>query len=561
MHLRGRSATASLALLLVAATAMPAFAVEDTTPPVGTLSIASYDWQTEVVGLNVAATDTESAVATVEISSDGVTWASYPYAAIVDWPVFDPAAGGSAGVGTRTVRARWTDAAGNTSAPASTRLYVGNYGALEFPSPAITGQSFTIRPIYPEGFVPNSTDPCSWELLWGDTGSLRDGAYNATFGSIFTSGLSTRGFCGAWTFTLPYTDVRQFEVFFNGQTFGIADEPWGKRAMIYPSVGSTNRRITASNIPLVQVLPNKFGPLTLGESITYTAYPLGLTLRSDDTWMAFYPGDPIGPRYKLQYGGSTLTFTPPVTGTWLVTWNGIHHPGLALNATYDPPVRKPDVYRPNTTAPVARIAPGGAGPTIPVALSWSGTDTGWGIARYQLQRSVDGGAWYGVTLPTALTKSITQHLALAHSVRYRVRAIDRAGNVGYWDYGPTFTPRAKSDADPAVTYTGTWATDADPTAIGGSLHQSSTAGSAARLAFTGRDVAWVAETGPGKGKAKVYVDGVLKATVDLYAATDAPRRIVYRQHWSTAGSHVIRIVVEGTLGRPLVTLDWIAFLS
>jgi hypothetical protein len=545
-------------VLLVTASAVPAFAADDTTPPVGTLSISSYAWQTEIVGLNVSATDTESAVATVEISSDGVTWASYPYAPTVDWDPFDPAAGGAPGIGSRTVRARWTDASGNTSAPVSTRLYIGMYGALEFPSPAITGQAFTIRPIYPVGFVPNTSDPCSWELMWGDTAALRDGDYNATFGSLFTSGLSTRGFCGPWTFTLPYTDVRQFQVLFNGQIFGISDEPWGKRAMIYPTVGSTNRRITASNIPLVHVLPNKFGPLTLGESITYTAYPIGLTLRSDDTWMAFYPGDPIGPRYKLQYGGSMLTFTPPTTGTWLVTWNGIHHPGLALNATYDPPVRRADTYRPNTTAPVAKIGVGTAGPTVPVALTWSGTDTGWGLKGYQLQRSIDGGTWTGVALPTAMTTTITQQLSPGHSARYRVRATDKAGNVGYWDYGPTFTPRLLSDSDARVTYSWQWATEADPTANGASLHTASAVGAAARLAFTGRDLAWVAETGPGKGRAKVYLDGVLKATVDLYAASDTPRRIVFRWHWSSAGSHVIRIVVEGTLGRPAVTIDGIA---
>jgi len=61
-------------------------------------------------------------------------------------------------------------------------------------------------------------------------------------------------------------------------------------------------------------------------------------------------------------------------------------------------------------------------------------------------------------------------------------------------------------------------------------------------------------------KAKVYVDGVLRATIDLLAGVKTPRTIVYRVHWSTSGSHRIRIVVEGTVGRPTVTFDGFVIL-
>jgi hypothetical protein len=530
-----------------------ALAVDDTTPPVGSISVVYDDRAAERIRLDVTATDDLSGVATVEVSGNGTTWASYPYAPQVDWAVFDPLAGGSPGLGDRTIRVRWTDNAGNTSAVKATRLFLAPYTAAEFPVAPVTGQPFTIRPIFAPGAVIPPDWRCSWELRWGDTPSLRDNAPNSTFGSLFTTGLPSGGFCGPWTFTIPDVPVRQFEVFFNGPWGALSDGDWPDRAKFYPAAGSTDRRIRASNLPLVQVLPDTY-TMVVGHAITYRAYPIGTTLLSTDTWAVFRPGNPIGTRLKLQYGGASFTFTPTQTGNWLVTWNGRFR-AFDLNATYDPTARNPDVYRPNTTAPVQRIAGRTYGDTVPVSFSWSGTDTGWGIAKYELQRSVNGGAWHTVTLPAPITTSITQQLTRYVSYRYRVRATDKYGNVGYWDYGPTFTPKSVGDSSATVTYTGAWKLVVVPGAVGGALHQADAAGASARLTFFGRDVAWIADRGPGKGRARVYVDGVLRATIDLTAATDTPRAIVYRFHWSTAGARVIRIVVEGTVGHPTVTLD------
>lgn len=546
---------AVVAVLLAPATA---FAVDDVTPPVGSVSVVHDDRAAEIIRLNVAATDDSSGVATVEVSGNGTTWASFPYAPQVDWTVFDPLAGGSAALGDRTIRVRWTDAAGNVSPTRTTRLHLSPSMAAEFPVMPVTGQPFTIRPIHGPAYAPPSDATCSWELRWGDTTSLRDNKPNSTFGSLFTSGKPNLGFCGQWTFTIPEVPVRQFEIYFNGPTGGFGDADWPERAKFYPAAGSTDRRIRASNLPLVHVLPDTT-TMVVGTPITYRAYPIGTTLLSTDTWMVFRPGDPIGPRYKLQYGGSSLTFTPNETGNWLVTWNGRFR-AFDLNATYDPTARKPDLYRPNTTAPVQRIAYGTPGDTIPVRIGWSGTDTGWGIAKYRLERSVGGGAWKAVTLPTATATSIVQPLTRGVSYRFRVRATDKYGNVGYWDYGPTFTPRYLGDSNARIAYTGAWATEFDPTAWGGSLRRADAAGASARLEFVGRDVAWIAERGPGKGRAWVYVDGVLRKTVDLTAGGDIPRAVVYRFHWSTVGTHRIRIVVEGTAGHPVVTLDGFAIL-
>ena len=45
--------------------------------------------------------------------------------------------------------------------------------------------------------------------------------------------------------------------------------------------------------------------------------------------------------------------------------------------------------------------------------------------------------------------------------------------------------------------------------------------------FSGRSVAIVAPKGATRGSAKVYVDGVLKTTVDLHASSTVAQGVVY----------------------------------
>jgi len=554
---RRRSIALGLAVACLCAPA-PAAADADVTAPVGTVAVVHDDRANELIRLSVPATDDLSGVATVEVSGDGITWASYAYAPEVDWAVFDPTAGGSPGLGNRTVRVRWTDAVGNTSAAITTTLWLGSGGAFEYPVAPVTGQLFTIRPIYAPGVALAPDAQCSWELQWGSRSSLVEYNPDETWGSLYLQGPNHLGFCGDWTFTLPLVQLEQFVIHFSATAMGAGDEDWVDKPRFYPAPGSTDHRIRASNIPLVQILPDT-DTLVVGQPITYHAYPIGMSLTSRDQWGV---RDPNMVAYKIQSGGSKLTFTPNKPGSWKVFWDsGIAWTtnDRASGAAYDPKARRPDLYRPNTTPPVQRIGSGTPGGTIPVNLTWSGSDQGWGIAKYQLQRSTDGGAWHGVSLPSAKTTSITIPLIRGHRYQFRVRATDKYGNVGSWDYGARFRPRLLSDD--AAAYTAAWTTAPDLTALGGSLHTASSAGAVAKFTFTARDVAWIAEKGPGMGVAKVYVDGHLRRSIDLVAGVDMPGQLVFHAHWSAAGTHVIRIVLEGTLGRPVGTVDGFVVLA
>jgi hypothetical protein len=57
------------------------------------------------------------------------------------------------------------------------------------------------------------------------------------------------------------------------------------------------------------------------------------------------------------------------------------------------------------------------------------------------------------------------------------------------------------------------------------------------------------------GSAKVYVDGVLKATVGTKAASKLNRVIAYAFQWASDGAHTLRVVNVATAGHPRVTVD------
>jgi hypothetical protein len=75
------------------------------------------------------------------------------------------------------------------------------------------------------------------------------------------------------------------------------------------------------------------------------------------------------------------------------------------------------------------------------------------------------------------------------------------------------------------------------------------------VGLTGRSVAWVSLKAPTRGKAGVYVNGRLVATVDLSTATWQPQRFVWTRTWATVATRTIDIRVLGTAGRPRVDID------
>ena len=552
----GRARRRFLVVLLVvvalgAVLPSAAAAAGDLTPPLpatGQKGVEFWDFDRVKQRIDVRLTfvDPESGVASVLISCDGGPEASYPYASHVFVPALDPAAGGCGGYGQRSLQARAVNGDGAISLRYQATVSVGPTFTLEYPLPATTGQPFTVHVHYSAGFVPAPGEICRWEVRWGSVPALRDNAFDETFGGMLFEGPASQGYCGDWTFTLPWVPEPRFE--FNLSMESAADTrsgTWPDRNLLMAQVAGTDRRIRESSLPIVQVLPNTYTPI-VGQPITYTRYLIGgATACCGARWTARLGSGQTPIVWERSTTSPSFTITPPTSGVMFVGWDRMNTATL-LAAYYDPPVRYRDRMRPTTTVPIQRIGGAVLGPTVPVTMTWTGSDRGWGIASYVLQQSINGGAWQMVRLPSARATSVVRLLTPGVAVRFRVRATDKAHNIGAWAYGPTFRPRVAEETSTAIAYAGPWLASADPTAHGGSLRESSAANARATFRFTGRDVAWFADRGPGHGRAKVFVDGVLIATVDLHAAADAPRLLVFRRHWIVVGTHTLRVIASGT---------------
>ena len=227
---------------------------------------------------------------------------------------------------------------------------------------------------------------------------------------------------------------------------------------------------------------------------------------------------------------------------------------MAIDGAGNQSATSSQTYTIDTTAPVAKppvqsftVGSQLGTTSVPVKLAWSATDTGTGVARYQLQQSNDGGATYSdVALPTATTTSITRSLEPSTTkYAFRVRAYDKAGNASAWATGPTFEVAAVQEGGTGVGYMGTWTTASLTGAYGGYVRYASASGTKSTFTFTGHNVAWVSTRNTNRGKAEVWVDGVKVTTVDLYASSSQLRRVVFAKSWSTSGSHTLEVRVLG----------------
>jgi hypothetical protein len=210
----------------------------------------------------------------------------------------------------------------------------------------------------------------------------------------------------------------------------------------------------------------------------------------------------------------------------------------------------------DTTAPVVTKAPtqtltSGSTlgtSTIPVKLDWSATDSGSGVAAYELQQSTDGVAYAPVTLSSATQASITRELTPGKTYRFQVRAQDQAGNWSAWRQGPTFKVNLFQESASAISYTGTWSTQSLTGASGGGVKYASAAGNSASLNLNSiRNIGWVSTRASDRGKGEVWLDGAKVSTPDLYASTSQYRKVVYaKNQLNPSVSHTLETRVLGT---------------
>lgn len=260
----------------------------------------------------------------------------------------------------------------------------------------------------------------------------------------------------------------------------------------------------------------------------------------------------------------TITRSSPATGDLTigmptgVTTDVAANPNLdsntlAINIDRTPPV---------TTAPITHLQSNvSMASSLPADVTWTSSDVGGaGIKSYDLARSIDG-ATFSVILTGLSSPSASVAFTPGHTYRFEARARDGVGNVGAWVAGPTLHPRLLQQSIGSIVYRGTWYATSSSVYSGGSATYATDAGASASLTVSTRSIAVVTSRGPSRGAMKIYVDGVLAATLDLRAASASYRSVAYARTWSSLGTHTIEIVVVETAGRPPVDLDAIEFIN
>lgn len=325
-----------------------------------------------------------------------------------------------------------------------------------------------------------------------------------------------------------------------------------------PTTTFTVDPTSATTVTASLAVANAAWPIKIDAAVAFhgdVAYDGGTLTITDTTLDEVIASGPVGP------SGSSIS----VTRTFSV---GAHHFVAEYGGTTgeDPSSASADLEispaaadatPPIVTAPTWSLIPGiGLDAGRPkLRIVWSGSDDRSGIDHFEVAQSTDGGAF--VTISAPVTHSTLNRLvALGHRYRFRVRAIDVAGNVGAWAYGPTSRISGISQSAAAIHYHGSWSTSTGSSMWwGGSARSSSVAGSTVSWTFNGRSIAWVGVRAPNRGKARISINGVLMGTVDLWLVTVHKQNVLWQTTWSTATTRTITIEVRAAPGRPRVDVD------
>ncbi|HEY2916105.1 MAG TPA: tandem-95 repeat protein [Candidatus Limnocylindrales bacterium] len=295
----------------------------------------------------------------------------------------------------------------------------------------------------------------------------------------------------------------------------------------------------------VDVLANDSALPDAGEVLTIVSTPTAPTFGS-----VTIATDGLSLSYKPKagyYGPDFFTYTIQDPGGLQATTH--------VDVTITKDTTAPTVGLPVEGIPVVRtMTSSGLAGTI----AWTGSDAGVGIAKFELQRSVNGGAFTGVSLSTLTAKSYATTFTVGSSYQFRVRGTDKNGNVSAWKTGPTFVQARYQEASGFITYSSGWTLTSDPGDSGGAARYATVAGKSASFTHTMRDVAFVGPRSSTRGSFDVYVDGVKVGAAAMKTTTTAYGQVVWSYHFSKIGTHTIKVVLWGN-GR--VDLDCFVILT
>jgi subtilisin family serine protease len=198
------------------------------------------------------------------------------------------------------------------------------------------------------------------------------------------------------------------------------------------------------------------------------------------------------------------------------------------------------------------------GSSVSTTMTWpAATDDLSGVKSYLIKRSLNGGA-FGTYATGITTRSLKGNLTFGTPTTFQLFSRDAVGNYGAGAIGPTVRAFLLQDGSTRARYSGGWSSVSMSGASNGHLHRSSRGGSTVTFTTTARAIGVVGRRGPLNGKAKVYVDGVYRTTINLRKSSAQSKVIVFNTSWTSTATHSVKLVVVGGTGR--VEVDAFAFL-
>jgi hypothetical protein len=199
-------------------------------------------------------------------------------------------------------------------------------------------------------------------------------------------------------------------------------------------------------------------------------------------------------------------------------------------------------------------------PEKAVTISWKPTVTPAGVGSYKLQRQVGKRDWQDIAVPGSKARQARVWLKTGMPNRFRIRATDGKGRTGPWAYSDDRTAALRGPVGLRLGSTRLVAGRPDRGSQAGRAqadkghagkaharrnHARRAHAGRALVSFTGRSVAFVSRTGPGMGKARIFVDGKRIATVDLERQATTSRKLVWARNLGSLKRHTIAVKAVG----------------
>ena len=194
---------------------------------------------------------------------------------------------------------------------------------------------------------------------------------------------------------------------------------------------------------------------------------------------------------------------------------------------------------------------------LSVRVGWAAaTDPTSAIAGYQVEASENGGTWTSPMTRTAAQLWAVYTVRFDSPYRFRVRAVDAAGNWSPWVASLSLTRiHPVDDRSVAVIRHGLWSRRVIASAWRTTVTGSSQAGARVSMTFTGHGIAVVGPKNPYRGRAQIYIDGVYIRTISMRTVASTSRQVAFTYDFPGGGSHTISVRVAGTGRYRLFWLD------